>query len=280
MSMADKHHVEGAVWGKPVNLRGTARANCPLCLARKGSEDRRQSLAVTLDGGIHWFCFRCGARGGASDYDVHKEASERPPVELPEGFYLLAREPGASSEALRAVREYARTRVRADLWERFEVGACAAGKLSGRVIVPVRDENGTLVNWVARLARPAGREDKKYLNAPGGRRVVFNSRVLMEKTNEPALVVEGVFDALALWPHGVALMGMPGANQVVDFVDACRPVVVVLDGDAWHEGHCFAMQLRLAGVQAGWVQLPPRIDPDKVDRAWLRKSAWESLQIA
>ena len=48
-------------------------------------------------------------------------------------------------------------------------------------------------------------------------------------------------------------------------------------GDAWEEGWALAMRLRLHGMRAGSVRLPPRKDPDQVDPAWLRAAARASL---
>jgi DNA primase len=90
-------------------------------------------------------------------------------------------------------------------------------------------------------------------------------------------VVEGVFDALALWPDAVAVLGKPSDQQVDALINAKRPVVIVLDGDAWLEGKWLAARLCLRGKRAGHIRLPPGVDPDEVDRKELEQQAMEAL---
>ena len=106
---------------------------------------------------------------------------------------------------------------------------------------------------------------------------MFNEAALAEVTDEPALVVEGPFDALAYWPQAVAVLGKPTEPQMLTLLRAVRPVVVVLDGDAWQEAEMLAWRLRFEGQRAGWVRLPPMVDPDEVDPAWLREEARRAI---
>ena len=101
--------------------------------------------------------------------------------------------------------------------------------------MPVLTSAGAWRGWVARACD--SRASRKYLNAPGmslgGVGALFNEAALAEVTDEPALVVEGPFDALAYWPQAVAVLGKPTEPQMLTLLRAVRPVVVVLDGDAW-----------------------------------------------
>ena len=38
-----------------------------------------------------------------------------------------------------------------------------------------------------------------------------------------------------------------------------------------------ALRLRFEGARAGWIKLPPRIDPDEVDKAELLDAAQRSI---
>jgi DNA primase len=106
---------------------------------------------------------------------------------------------------------------------------------------------------------------------------MFNHATLLKETDTPAIIVEGVFDAIAFWPDAVAVLGKPTPAQVYALASARRPIAVVLDGDAWEEGEMLALKLRFEGQRAGSVHLPPRVDPDEVDRDWLRAEARSSL---
>jgi hypothetical protein len=66
-------------------------------------------------------------------------------------------------------------------------------------------------------------------------------------------------------------------DQLDSLLAARRPVVSVLDGDAWLEGYGMAMMMRTYNVRAGAVGLPPLTDPDEVPRDLLMAAARESL---
>lgn len=275
MSREEAELIERTLSGERQQVGGWTRVACPLCDSRVGKSDRRKSMGVSQRG---WYgCFRCGARGWLPWADRQAEAAppEPEPGELgpPEDFVPLATADGLRSLALAPARDYlASRRVRAALWDEVGIGACATGRYSGRVVVPVVDARGEWLGWVARSWVPV---DRPYLYPRGMHRaaIVFNARALLVHTDRPLVVVEGVFDALALWPDGVALLGKPSDPQVEMLAGAARPVAVVLDGDAWREGESLALRLRLLGQRAGHVRLPPTLDPDEVPRAWLEGEA-------
>jgi len=91
------------------------------------------------------------------------------------------------------------------------------------------------------------------------------------------MVVEGVFDALALYPNAVAVLGKASEAQMEALQESKRPVVIVLDGDAWQEGWAMAARLKFKGQRAGSVRLPPKLDPDEVDPAWLQEEVKKAL---
>jgi DNA primase len=109
---------------------------------------------------------------------------------------------------------------------------------------------------------------------------LWNHAALEQDDGAPVLVVEGVLDAVPYWPDAVATLGKLTHAQSASLRATSRSVVFVPDGDAWMDGRAAAMELRLRGKTAGWVKLPPRIDPDQVDREWLRAAARESLEAA
>jgi len=165
------------------------------------------------------------------------------------------------------------------IWRAAKIGCCITGMQAGRIIIPVIASDGTWYGWVGRAW--AKKADRPYFNAPhmslGSVGGFFNESALYVDTEVPLMVMEGVFDALAYWPDAVAVLGKPTCAQVQALKGAARPVVVVLDGDAWEQCEMLALSLQMEGVQAGWVKLPPQIDPDEVDHNWLRNTAVESL---
>lgn len=281
--------IEGVLAGARVHGSGYAKVACPFCEERKGSSDGSRSLSYHAATRF-WHCFRCGAKGRvddasglgeelspdrAPDPDRNDEA-RRPP----ESFQLLDAEARASLVYSRAVR-YLRGRGVSD--ERMEaagIGACLGGKFAGRVVVPVLGDRREWLGFTARAFIPVRDKKLKYRYPPGDwrRGVLYHRAALDAETEEPAYVVEGAFDALAHWPHAVALLGDAQEEQIPVLLRARRPLVVVLDGDAWEKGWALAQRLILEGSRAGAVRLPPGKDPDEVDPYWLWEEARASLE--
>lgn len=268
-------------------LRGSWwRANCPFCEDRVGKRDRDKCLSVHAGGG-GYTCFRCAVRGRVRLPGSHwiEEAAAAPAdvavIDPPPGFVPLGEGAGLTALSLEPARAYLRSRrLDESIWQAAGIGACATGPCAGRVVVPVLADDGrSWLGYSARLWTAKCDKRLKYRNAMGEwkSRVVYNAAALSLPTDEPVYVVEGVFDALAHWPHAVAVLGDATDQQAAILATACRPVVVVPDGDAWSKGWALAMRLRLAGVVAGAIQLPAGVDPDEVDGAWLWEEAREAL---
>lgn len=275
------NQIAAAVSGARPSRSGWVRANCPICPFRLGKPDRKRSLGLLLGVGAY-NCFRCGVSGKIDPDLVGGEVPERIDVQAaamqpPESFSFLASEPGVSASVFDEARSYLLGRgIGPDLWHGAALGACFSGRYGGRVIAPILAQNGgSWLGWVARLWFDGA--DVPYLYPPGMRRVLYNHEALLRETEEPAILVEGVFDALAVWPNGVAFLGKPSEEQVSALMLARRPIAIVLDGDAHEEGWALATRLRFAGARAGCVRLPPLVDPDEVDREWLEEQARESI---
>ncbi len=105
--------------------------------------------------------------------------------------------------------------------------------------------------------------------------LLYNEPALYVETDVPVLVCEGVFDAAVAFPDSVACLGKPLQAHVEKLRRARRPVVVCLDGDAWEEGWALAQTLKLHGVCAGNLRLPPKTDPEELGRGrkWLMQEA-------
>ena len=71
-------------------------------------------------------------------------------------------------------------------------------------------------------------------------------------------------------PTGVQMEQLAAVRQ--------RPVVVALDADAWRTGASVAMTLRLRGVSASDLRLPPGKDPDSLSSDWFLKKAAAQLK--
>lgn len=275
MSASDDALVVRALRESRPSGDGWLRANCPFCVTRLGKADRKASFGARASTGW-WHCFRCGARGKA-DLKVMPAAPEadgKPrELEMPSSFLPLWEEPGASAFVTEDARRYLAGRgIGPAVWARARIGAAVEGRHAGRVVVPMfSTDRSRWVGWVGRAWRK--KAEMPYLYPRGMERagLLYNHEALLREAEDPAAVVEGVFDTFPLFPDAVAVLGKPSGAQFEALVEARRPIAVVLDGDAWMEGWSLAMQLRLRGQRAGAVKLPPRTDPDEVDALWLRE---------
>jgi hypothetical protein len=262
---------------------GWWRADCPLCLKRTGKADRKQALAINIHSGVY-VCWKCQATGSIKtkgmDSVIPDEIIENtPPVILqdtpPPGYTPLA---GDRSMSLGPARAYAAKRCPEERWAEVGIGACISGKYAGRVIVPVMTEDGR--DWVGWVGRTWFKSDRAYSYPKGMNRgdVLYRGAQLWEHTDEPLIVVEGVFDALYMWPHGVALLGKASEYQMEALFESPRPVVIILDGDAWEEAYAMKLRLQLHGKKhVGHVRLPPKKDPDDMPRDWLAEEIRRAL---
>jgi hypothetical protein len=260
---------------------GWFRANCPYCLETSGKEDRRQSLGIKPS--IAFFsCFKCGARGRLPDdfeavrIDLAPALPSAPEaMQPPEGYEPLWTADARSSLFLgRPVTYLAQRGVSEQAVREARIGATLSGKFSGRIIAPVLDLDGR--TWLGYVGRDwTGRAELKYRYPLGMQRAkfLFNQAALYIETDEPALVVEGMFDALPYWPDAVACLGKPGDIHRRLLAEAARPLAICLDGDAHEEAWALSELLRLRGRRAGAVRLPPCMDPNTVSRDWLREEA-------
>lgn len=96
----------------------------------------------------------------------------------------------------------------------FGIGLCNAGTMIGRIVIPIHNPAGELVGYIGRWPGHPPGETPKYKLPKGFRKSaeVFNlHRAVRESPEQPLVIVEGVFDAMTLWEHGirrvVALMG-------------------------------------------------------------------------
>jgi len=245
-----------------------ARCLCPLCLDRTGKADHRGSLSVHRETGFYR-CFKCGAKGrlegfGSEDTHVPVQPAKAPAPRLPRDFVPFTRK-HANSFKLGVAARYLFDRVGS--WDTIE--AAGIGYAGNRIVVPVKTVEGDHFGHVARAIpnlRPSYLEDVKYVNSKGFRResVLYNGAILFEETLDPAIVVEGAFDALPHWPFAVACFGKPADKQVELLRESKRPLLLVLDGDAWELGRSIAQRLSLDGHNVGWIRLPPGHDPAEI----------------
>ncbi len=257
------------------------RLDCPRCVSSKtGRADA--SMGMNGDGAFH--CHRCGIGGKlregpnpgayvASDSDTVEEMLP------PEGFIPLGHEPGVSAISLEDARAYALSRgITPELARRLHVGAVLSGYYGGRIIIPMMDS--ATDKWLGWIGRDwTGLAEKKYLypvGMPKGSQL-WNHDALFIETSEPLIIVEGALDCIPFYPNAAAVLGQPSGMQKEAMLLSKRPICIMLDGDMWRAGESLALWLRMQGVRAGSVALPPRKDPDEIERNLLMDAVDDSI---
>lgn len=270
------------------------RAACPFC-ADAGHRDKKTSLQILGDG--RWWCYRCSTKGKlreAPDPSAlaqavirhMKDPTDPKAFEPPPYFVELGYD---DSHALQPARDYLASRnVSLKTIKRLGIGACYDGRWYGRIIVPITPKVGDLRmwwGWVGRLWRAPNKDAQglaalKYLYPSGMERekIIYNGSVLSTHTGVPAMLVEGVFDTFPFPKRAFAVLGKVGLEQKKQIARVVqRPIAIVLDGDAWQEGHALSLSFQTNGISAGCVRLPPRKDPDEVSGPDLLDACRECL---
>jgi len=129
-----------------------------------------------------------------------------------------------------------------DTVREFGLGFCAKGTMSGRIVIPIHNPDGTLIGYAGRWPGPPpeGRPKYKLPNGFHKSAEVFNlHRAVREGQGLPLVVVEGFFDVIKLWQLGfhrvVSLMGCSlSAKQEAILVEASSSrsgIVLMFDED-------------------------------------------------
>jgi len=142
------------------------------------------------------------------------------------------------------------------------------GFLTGRCVIPIRDEKSQLIAYAGRAVNG---EEPKYRFPAGLRKsqVLFNLDRAMQARGGNVIVVEGFFDALKVHQaghHVVALMGASFSQRQSELLlRHFASVTLMLDGD--EPGRRAAeviAQLLKPKVPVSKVDLPNRVQPDQL----------------
>ena len=266
-----------------------ASITCPSC-------GRRSKMRVCVDdsnplyGYYRCWSIHCGVRGFAIHRQEHqtswieafdeKEPAIKENAAPPKGFRKIeiAVDGSAIDPATQPALDYIRSRgVSDDTTRELGLGAVVAGGIAWAVAAPYITY-GRVVGWTWRnIYGP-----KRYMNSKGLkiRDELINGDFLLTPGAAPAIVVEGLFDALSLYPHAVGLGGQPTPAQERKLIRTRRPLVVALDGDTGRKSYFVACKLKLLAMSEGIIppritsiQLPPCTDPNSMGRSWILEAA-------
>jgi DNA primase len=121
---------------------------------------------------------------------------------------------------------------------KYNIGFCAEGNFSKRVIVPSYDVNGELNYFVTRTYLPD--DPQKYKNPPVGKNIIGWEYYI--NWDVPIVLVEGIFDALTIKRNVIPLFGKTISEELMKKIvgSQVKKVYIALDNDALRESlkHC------------------------------------------
>ena len=230
--------------------RGNRSFHCPFCQHRKPKLEIK--VIDSPDGSNPWQCWVCGTKGRTIrsllkhlnltraeaqeilQYVRKGEVQEEEQVKairLPDEFEPLELAPKSSVYATR-VRRYLYGRGLTDIdFIRYGIGYCMSGQYEGHVIIPSYNENNVLNYFVARNINPNAY--RSYTNPVAKKDEIICFENLIN-WNEPIILCEGTFDAIAIRRNAIPLLGQNISSALMKKIitSSVPDIYIVLDRDA------------------------------------------------
>ncbi|MGH8526132.1 MAG: CHC2 zinc finger domain-containing protein [Gammaproteobacteria bacterium] len=166
----------------------------------------------------------------------------------------------------------------------FGVGFYGApGLMSGRIVIPIRNQSGEIVAYAGRAL---DRRLPKYKLPAGFRKALelFNIQRALATRSKTVIVVEGYFDCLQVhqagFPYVVALMGTSlSAGQERVLVEHFDRVVLMFDSDAAGRAASRVISAKLSEkCSVVLANLPDGAQPDQLSPTDIRDVIFESTR--
>lgn len=143
---------------------------------------------------------------------------------------------------------------------KYNIGYCEYGKYKNRIIIPSYDEEGNLNYFSARTFMD---DFEKYKNPPISRNIIGFE--LFINWNLPIIIVEGMFDALAVKRNVIPLLGKDIQPAIMKKLVQSKvdKIYIALDNDAKKQAIGFCEQLINEGKEVYFVELNGK-DPSEL----------------
>ena len=135
---------------------------------------------------------------------------------------------------------------------RYNIGYCSEGLYTNRIIVPSYDCEGNINYFVGRDIYSGG---MKYKNPPISKDVIGFD--LFINWDEPIVLCEGVFDAMAIKRNAIPLFGKTIPKKLMKkiYEKQVRTIYVLLDSDAIKDAIKLTDKLMKNGINVYFVKL-------------------------
>lgn len=271
-----------SVLGVGRSMKNNERAHfCPFC------HHHKKKLQINLDN-QYYHCWVCDAKGRSiakllyrldvsadkiskvraiyKDRDVvsvkRDEEEREQRLYLPKEFKPLYVQPRSVNPVYNQALHYAKSRgINLDDIYKYNIGYCEDGMYKNRVIIPSYNSDGELNYFVARSFI---RDEKmKYRNPPISRNVIgFENQI---NWGEEVVLVEGVFDAIAVKRNAIPLLGtdiLPKLREKLLNGEVKR-ITIILDQDAYRKSVKHSHFLIKNGIEVR--NIVPKEDEDPAD---------------
>lgn len=253
--------------------------HCPFC------HHKKKKLDINLFSG-KWHCWICNSKGYnlfqlfdllnssndqvsqlksiiqsyKSNINIQKvEGNSIKNFKLPSEFITLSN-PENNIKSRHALKYLHSRRVFEEDIVKYNIGYCPDGIYRDYIIIPSYDSNMKLNYFIARNFYDYG---MKYKNPPISKnQIIFESHV---SYNLPIVLVEGVFDSIAIKRNSIPLLGKTMSKKLYDKIleKDMRSVYVMLDSDASMDSFKILEKLQKRYIQTSLVSLDDK-DPSDV----------------
>lgn len=270
--------------------------HCPFCNHSK--KKLEVDLHTDAEGENRFACWVCNTRGRTirsllyqmrvpkeKRYSVLKYVKSKQTdhstytkdiLDLPKEFKLLHSASPTNLLANKA-KQYLYNRGITDVdMLRYNMGYCLSGEYEGKVIIPSYDENNNLTFFIGRSFQD---DFFKYKNPSIVKEGVlfFENMINWEL---PIVLVEGVFDAIAVKKNAIPMLGKSLPTSILKklILNGVRDVYIALDQDAKKQALDISIKLLNTGFNTYFVDLPKK-DPGEMKLEELTRSLISTEQL-
>lgn len=219
--------------------------HCPIC------HHHNKKLSINISNN-KWKCWVCGAAGirilsllkrmhapkniikkfkeifKETDTSKFIVVEQEKAVYLPEEYKPLWK-PQKTYPYLHAITYLNQRGITAEDILRYRIGYCESGPYANRIIIPSYDEQNQLNFFQGRLFYPDG---MKYKNPAVSKNIIIFDNMI--DWNEPIILCEGMYDAIALRRNAIPLMGKTMSKKLewALLKHSVEEIIIFLDIDA------------------------------------------------
>ena len=158
---------------------------------------------------------------------------------------------------------------------RYNIGYCTSGDYSGRVIIPSYDHSNKLNFFVSRSYEDS---KLKYKNPSHTRDIIFFENMI--NWSCPIVLVEGVFDAIAVGSNAIPILGKNMSKKLIKriLLEDVKKIYVGLDKDALKDSLSICNKLLDMGKEVYMLEMESK-DPSEIGFIKMQEKIREAEEL-